>query len=278
MSTVFHRTEPPWFDAIRDLKPGQSRRVTDAQKVSFNGRAYHLWDFREKTSEVYEPQLSLAERLANAQALREAESAAVLSHKLPQPQMLHPQDWPGSARVWMHKADINNEEIMHMGAYWHPSMRRAVLPLVSLDGTESWIARDVGLLLEPGTKYLFPANSKRGGGAVMSVPCPDSAWRATRPVVITEDMLSAFRVSRDACVTAVAAQGTSLDRDAIVSIARRFSSAVVWLDPDKYGQLGARRIMQQLDQVGVAYRNIKSDRDPKNLDRDTLKETLQLMR
>jgi hypothetical protein len=276
LSTVFHTSEPPWFDDVKDLKPGESRRINDADKVSFNGRGYHLWSFREKTSEVWSPQLTLAEKLANDKAMREREEAAAQSQSLPLPMMAHPQDWPSKARVWMHKADLSNPDILRMGAYWNPEMQRVVLPFMTLHGVSSWIARHVDWRSKTdGQKYLKP-NGKQGGGAVYDPY--QFGWGAVGRVdaaVLTEDTLSAYRVARDTGGTGVALNGTSLDRDAILSIARQFPAAVVWLDPDYYGQLGAKRVITQLQQLDVSVRNIVSEADPKNLSRDTLRAMLK---
>lgn len=251
--TVFHTTAPDWFDKVRDLRPGGKRRIGDALLASFNGKAYHLWSFRDHTSEVYAPQLSLAERLAIATEKGAADGEAVASRFLPQPQMKHPQDWPVEARAWMHKAGINNDDIRRMGAYWNPRMQRVVVPYVAADGMSAWIARDP---FPPSgrTKYLFPRETRRGGGALYS-------GDNDRPIVVTEDVLSAYRVHRASGHTAVAAQGVTLDRDALVRI--RGSGVITWLDPDIYGQDGARRIRASMSRLGDLTANIRLDRDPK---------------
>lgn len=256
--TVFHRSEPDWFESVKDLKPGGSRRISDAAKVSFNGRAWHRWDFREKTSEVYEPQMTLQERLRIIAQMTGADGSAIYSHKLPEPKMEHPQDWPNDARVWMHVAALDNIDINDMGAYWNPEMRRVVIPFDGLDGTESWIARHIDKAQDR-PKYLFPADTRRGGGAFIS------GWNSeyTGVVTITEDYLSAYRVWRDVGTSVVSAMGTSLDRDAIVMIAKKYTAAILWLDPDLYGQMGQRRIRKDLGRLGMTTHGIISKRDPK---------------
>lgn len=258
--TVFHTKEPQWFESVKDLKPGGKRRIGDGLLASFNGRAYHLFDFREKTSEVYEPQLSLAEKVALLKAQQEADTAAITSTEFPEG-MTHPRDWPVEARVWLHKAGLNNDDISDpggLGAVWSPAMQRVVIPLYMVDGTEHWIARSIRG--EP--KYLFPKDMKRGGGAFVrgwGLPTPHH-----HPLIVTEDILSAFRVARDADLDAVSALGTSLDRDAVVQLASEYSSVIMWLDPDYYGQLGARKIAKDFSSLGVKVVNVLSLRDPKN--------------
>jgi hypothetical protein len=96
---------------------------------------------------------------------------------------------------------------------------------------------------------------------------------------ITEDALSAYRVSRDTNLAGIAAQGTSLDRDAVVHIAQQSGYGNVpvftWLDPDRWGQLGATKLRQQFSNLGVEVRNIVSARDPKNHEPQEIREALE---
>lgn len=261
--TVFHKTEPPWFESVKDLRPGGKRRLGDGFLASFNGRAYMRYDFREKVPEVWEPQMTLAERTANIVALREAEDSAIQSSELPE-LMLHPRDWPVEARNWLYKAGISNAGISAMGVGWSPRMDRVVVPVRMLDGTSQWIARrETGKnattsIAAP--KYLFPKGMKRGGGTVLY----GKAELLAGPVVITEDYLSSWRVTKDTGLPSVSALGTTLDRDAIVKIAAQFSAGILWLDPDYYGQLGARQLTQKFGALDFPIRNVVSLRDPKN--------------
>lgn len=254
--TVFHTKAPPWFESVKDLKPGAKRRVGDGLLASFNGRAYHLFDFREKTSEVYEPQLTLAEKVALLKAQQAADDAATTSQEFPEG-MAHPRDWPVEARVWLHKAGMSNDDIVEeLQAVWSPAMQRVVIPLHMIDGTTQWIARSI----QGQPKYLFPKGMRRGGGAFVR------GWGlpAGRPLVVTEDILSAERVAKDTDLDAVSALGTSLDRDAVVKLAGEYSRVIMWLDPDYYGQLGARKIAKDFSALGVKVVNVQSLKDPKN--------------
>lgn len=260
MTTVFHSTAPPWFDKVSDLRPGQKRRIGDGLMASFNGRAYHLWDFREKEGEVFEPQLTLEQRIAVHKAMYEAQDAAYRNPEFPGG-MTAPKDWPVPARVWLYSAALNNVDIAGIGAVWHADLQRVVLPLQMLDGSTGWIARRIEPGPDASPKYLFPQGMKRGGGAFVR------GWGLPgyeQPLVITEDILSSHRIAADSDLDSVSALGTSLDRDAIVLIAAKWKTVFLWLDPDYYGQLGARKIGSDLQQLGVRVVNIKSEVDPKN--------------
>jgi hypothetical protein len=267
--TTFHRTEPSWFPLVSDLAPGQSRRIGDGKLASFNGKGYHLFDFRDRESEVWEPQMSLAERLAVRQAARDLELQAASSIELPAPRMYNVRDWPAPDRVWMHKAHLSNQDIKDIGAYWNSQMQRVVLPVTDLFGGKSWIARTQDKAL---TKYLKPSGSSSNG---MFYEAHTMRLDPIAHIVITEDGLSAYRVARDSYADAVALNGVSLNRDAIVKIASQYSDVAVWLDPDKYGRLGARKVSADLAQLGIQVRRIHSQVDPKLVPPDTIKELVQ---
>lgn len=261
--TTFHSTPPPWFESVKDLAPGGKRRVGDGLLASFNGRAYMLYDFRDKEAEVYEPQMTLEQKLAVLKAEREAQASAITSNT-PPPGMRNPRDWPSEARVWLHKAGINNQDIQDMGAVYSPTMDRVVIPLHLLNGATTWIARKVHPRDKTDPKYLLPNEQPKGIGAIARLSSP--TW--AEHVVLTEDYLSAWRVSRaDRRYVGIALLGTSLGRDSaveLVSIVQRSGAQVhTWLDPDEYGQKGARRVAKDLRTLGIQVDNIVSGFDPK---------------
>lgn len=263
--TVFHKQEPPWYEAVKDLAPGGKRRIADGKLASFNGRAYMVYDFREKEAEVYEPQLTFADRVRLARARQEADNAASKSSILPGQALFKPRDWPLDGRTWMYRAGLTDDDLMDMQAYWSGQLDRVVMPLTMLDGSHRWIARAVD---GRAPKYIFPQGMSRGGGALVRQGEPDRS----EAVIITEDYLSAWRTTQALGLDSVAALGVTLDRDAMVRIARTYSEAGVWLDPDKWGQAGGTQIMRELQRLGVRARIVKSERDPKLHDDDQLNE------
>jgi hypothetical protein len=262
---------------VKDLKPGGRRRLNDSQLVSFNGKGWHLFDFREKQSEVYEPQLTLAQRLEVLRLQQAADLEASASAAPPAGDaMRHPKDWPLAARVWFYQAGINNDNIRDLGAFWHPRMRRVVVPYSTVTGDNAWIARDPSWSRDSlGPKYLFPQGVKRGGGALFEHKYPNAAG-----IALVEDVLSAYRIQRDTDLHAIAVQGTSLDREAVVALsivsARDAIPVFTWLDPDKYGQMGARRIRDDLGRLGVEARNIVTPKDPKLHEPHEIREALEV--
>lgn len=261
---LIHKTEPWWLDLVKDLTPGGKRRVADGQTVSFNGESYFLYDFREKDGELWKPELSPAEKLALIRARQEAQEAAAASCDLPVPQVLHPGDWPVAARVWLYKAHFNNDMIRELGIFWHPDMRRVVLPLNMLDGSKAWVARKTEVM--DGPKYLAPGGMYRGGGAVVSV--------GSDTLVLTEDILSAWRVSGACKVDALAILGTTIGNQELAIIASSYKRCVIWTDPDAAGRDGRRKLYLRLGRFGTEVSLRITDRDPKLYSDEELKELL----
>jgi len=270
MGTVFHKTPPPWLDQVSDLRPGESRRIGDGRKVSFNGLGYFLWDFREKEGEQWNPSLSLAEKLELLRLQNAANNAAQEDATPPGPKQEHPKDWPVEARVWMHKAQFTNDEIVKTGAYWNAELRRVVLPYRTVHGQQSWIARRVLAGADQPSKYLMPKAVPRSGGAmVQATPGAHSAG-----VVITEDLLSAYRVTWADAIDTVALQGTTLDRDSIMALVKRYRVIYVWLDPDSAGTVGGTELVRRIGRLGVAVMRVTSKRDPKYLTPEDIQRRL----
>lgn len=272
--TVFHRQPPTWFDKVAHLLPGQRKRIADGKLVSNNGKGWHLWDFREKVSEVYIPDLPLATKLEWMRLAQEATVEAAKSCSMPAGGERHLTEWPVTARAWLWAAGLSALDVSHLGAEWHPVMQRVVVPMV---GSRScyWIARKLpglGTDMNPKSpKYLFPAGVSRSEGAVYFGRPDCRTW------VLTEDFLSAFRIRRDTGYNAAAVQGTSLGPELLRFLLDQADRVILWLDTDKYGQIGQARIHSQLAQRGMPVGCVKlpaSVPDPKKLEPEFIRSTL----
>lgn len=175
-----------------------------------------------------------------------------------------PRKWPSEARVWLYKAGLTNVDIQRLGIYWNPRLERVVIP-VRGDAGELlyWQARTLDAT-NP-RKYLNPTVDKRRLVAKFRPPA------AARPVlVLTEDLLSAYRVATRGGVNAWSLMGTKLNDHTATQIIRAGGSVYTWLDPDGAGQKGASEIRRALRAFGVAAQNIVSNKDPKLLARDEI--------
>lgn len=262
---------PAWAQAALDrgLTAGRKLRMDHdcgdgrTLMVSHDGGKIRGYCFRCKEAVFHELTLTLAERTALLSSRLMATNEAAASMDLPgteDERLYHPHDWPAAARVWLYDAGLNDDIIRHWGIYWLASMNRVVVPIEQADGNEAWLARDVSP--HPALKYLFPQGMKRNGGAVFA-----SARAVHDATVLVEDVLSAYRISQAGPYCAIALLGTSADNALLLDVVQEYREVgvevVTWLDPDKWGQMGARDIATRLGRYDVPVRNIVSDRDPK---------------
>lgn len=227
-------------------------------KVTHGDEGYSAWCFRCSDSGfIPHPAPSLSERLAQLERARNAEVRASSSVALPDPAEYNPQAWPDKARVWLYKAGLSNDDIIRLGAYWCSAMHRVVLPVIQDGRAVFWQARAIDGR-QP--KYLAPIAdrstivAKYGSGPV---------------VVITEDILSAFRVAR--VTEAWSALGTSLPVPIMNQLIETRRPVVLMLDPDAGGDKGTIRMLRPLSNAGMPVYIARPHRDPKYL---TKQETI----
>lgn len=272
--TVFHRQPPTWFDKVAHLLPGQRKRIADGKLVSNNGKGWHLWDFREKVSEVYQPELSLATKLEWMRLAQDATTEAAKSTDMPAGGESHPSEWPSASRAWFWSAGLSALDVAQLGPEWHPVMQRVIVPMVGAR-SRYWIARKLpgaGTDMNPkAPKYLFPDGVSRTEGALYYGSPDCRTW------VLTEDFLSAYRIRRDTGYNAAAVQGTSMGPELRSFLLSHAERVILWLDTDKYGQIGQTAIQSQLTQRGMPVGCVKLPAtvpDPKKLEPEFIRSTL----
>lgn len=246
--------------------PGQTNRFEHdcgegrVLKVSHKDDGYAAWCFRCNDSGfIPHPAPSLSERLARLEALRSAERSASSSVELPTPALCDPQDgWPLAARVWLHKAGLSNDDIIRLGAYYHPPTGRVVIPVYQGDKLVYWQARDPEW--KRGTarpKYLNPPVDKFGLYA---------KYGSGPVIVLTEDILSAFRVSR--VTEAWSIMGTALAPGVLAALINERRPVVTMFDPDAGGHKASASVTKKLAALGVPCYEASPPRDPKYLTRE----------
>lgn len=261
---------PAWAERALDrgLTAGRKVRIDHecgdgrTLMVSHDGSKIRGYCFRCKEPLFHELTLTLAERAALMSSRLQATTEAAASLDLPgegAERLMHPHDWPAAARVWLYDAGLNDDIIREWGIYWLASMNRVVVPIEQWDGTDAWLARDVSP--KPALKYLFPQGMRRNGGAHF---CHSAVYDA---IVVVEDVLSAYRISKAGDSAAIALLGTSADNALLLDLVREYREygvqILTWLDPDQWGQRGARDIATRLGRYDVPVRNIVSGQDPK---------------
>lgn len=262
---------PPsdWLAKAQELDEGRSARVGHAcgpgRVLSIRHEA-HRWSaycFRcGEPGIVDKPTETLGEWLARRKSEREADEALASSVTLPVPTNFDIDSWPEEARVWLYKAALGRPEIKRVGAYFHEPSGRVVLPVLDGERVAYWQGRAMGWKPDdPRPKYVNP-NVDRSRLV--------AKYGTGRVLVLTEDILSAFRVGKH--TEAWSLLGTKLPEPVAVQIVSRGGPVLVWLDPDwqypagkRPGVIAARAIVKQLTGYGVNARYVLSRADPKLL-------------
>ncbi|KAG0163904.1 hypothetical protein DFQ30_010806 [Apophysomyces sp. BC1015] len=188
------------------------------------------------------PQESLSERIARRAREAEQDERVAASVVLPEPINTDVDTWPEKAAVWLYKAGIGKPGIAELGAYLHPPSSRVVLPVIAGDEVVYWQAREpCWTRKSERPKYINPGTDKQHLVA---------QYGRGEPLVLTEDVLSAFRVGH-------------LTDPVLVRIIERGGPVRVWLDPDTAGRKASRTIINRLTACGVDTTAIHMQRDPK---------------
>lgn len=217
---------------------------------------------------VSRPKESLAERLEREARRKATDQAAAASLAPPLPPVPDPRDWPLSARVWLYKAGLSNDDIIEQGIYYHEKTERVIIPMVEDGKLVAWTGRAADWTpASRRPKYLNQNGSGKGGGVRLGDP-------AFAPV-LTEDWLSAFRIAgaggHGLCLLGtkvtpeLLARAVSLGTAAVPSAPR----VGVWLDNDlgRYlsnpGREAAGKARRLLEAQGVEVVTIVTEKDPK---------------
>lgn len=249
-----------WLDAAQATDEGRKRRVDHdcgggrTLIVANEERAWTSFCFRcDDRGWFPKPQESLSERIARRAAETAQDVRTASSVALPEPINTDAATWPAKAAVWLYKAGIGRPEIAELGAYWHEPTSRVVLPVIDGEDVVYWQARDPFWTRSSNRpKYINPSIDKQHLVA---------KYGRGDPLVLTEDVLSAFRVGQ--VTEAWSLLGTNLTDAVLARILRRGGVVLVWLDPDAAGRKASRTIINQLRACGVAANPVSTQRDPK---------------
>jgi 5S rRNA maturation endonuclease (ribonuclease M5) len=197
--------------------------------------------------------------------MKAVEEAVETDPTPPLPAVYEPQGWPLDARVWLYKAGISNAEIEALGFYWNPDLQRVVMPVYNSAGVPVYYQARTLDKTNP-KKYLNPSVDKTR----LIVRYGDGP-----ATVLTEDMLSAYKVSRVG-VAGLSLLGTTLNDNTLTELIRACKPVYVALDPDHAGRTAAAEIMRKLRAYNVTCVDAKFPRDPKLLNREEISACLNL--
>lgn len=255
------------FEAVAEkLRTGQRARAEHCgmgqPMLVSNGRAgYAAYCFRCGGRGFIPHALSLAERIAQFKDAEQADKEARLSLRLPEPRVVDPQQWPSHARVWLYKGGFSNDDIERLGFYYHEKMQRVVMPVYDNGRLVYWQAR--GFVKEL-AKYLNPSVDRTKLVAKYGGP--------SRHIVLTEDILSAFKVSK--VTEAWALMGTTLHDSVLADLIRRDAVVLYMGDPDAGGDKGWVGVVGRCRAVGLPCYDVRMSADPKRLSVADIREHL----
>lgn len=211
---------------------------------------------------------SLSEKLARTEREREADTLAQATVELPEPRVYDTKEWPLAEKVWFFKMGLSLAMIGKLGLYWCPDLGRVVLPIMQEDQLVFWQARSQ----RRAPKWIAPRIPKEGLTARYGVGKGDL-------LVLTEDALSAFKVGQ--VTESWSLLGTKLHASVLHELVQSGRPVATWLDNDtgrangsNPGQEAAAQIGARLRAFGIEYKNITSDRDPKNYNADDIRRML----
>lgn len=267
--------EPFWLAAAKALPAGHSRKISccaaDRSLNITNGKDGYLAHCHRcrEGGFVKHGQWSL-DQLAQ----RRAEFALQTTKEVALPKDFT-LDIPSNEASWLWLAGIRSDIARFYGFGYSPFLERVVLPVYhngqligytarKRHGKPKYIEKAVdpaGIVFRSDDRLLLP--SGRGVREALD-----------KTIVITEDVLSAVRVGR--VLRARAVLGTGLHVGAAFALLREVLAdrVIIWLDGDKAGKDGSRRLAGQYRLLGAKVRELTTPKDPKLYSNDEIKEFL----
>lgn len=277
--------EPSEFLAeAQALAVGEKRKVRhlcgDASLVVYNNvDSWTGWCWRcHARGWVPKPQPSMAERLQRQRQQEAIDNALRSDVQAPRPANHDFGSWPLAARLWLLKAGLTPQLIGQLGAYYHTGSDRVVLP-VRAQGSDRvvfWQARNCNYPLDGRPKYISQSSNRSGVHCIFppSTRRTDGSDRSNA-VVLTEDILSAFKVGASGVATGYAIMGTQLGGHTTELLLGMQASVRTWFDPDGAGDDARRHVRSRLRYIGLDCTHITTAKDPKHYCLREIREHLQ---
>lgn len=288
--------EPSEFLAeAQALAVGEKRKVRhlcgDASLVVYNNvDSWTGWCWRcHARGWVPKPEPSMAERLQRQRQQEAIDNALRSAMQAPRPANYDFGSWPLAARLWLLKAGLPPPLIKRLGAYYHAGSDRVVLPVYGHHGGSSglhsdelsrsvvfWQARNCSYPMDGRPKYISQSSNRRGVHCVF--PTSDGETiRAHRDdtVVLTEDILSAFKVGASGAGTGYAIMGTVLAPHTTDYLLRLGLPVTTWFDPDTAGVAARLSVTKTLRYIGLEVRHVLTSQDPKRYCLREIREHIQ---
>lgn len=159
---------------------------------------------------------------------------------------------------WLNKYGVSQSEKDTMKVGWSERLGLLIFPFYK-DG--EFIGYNGRRFKGKGSKYVVKG-FKRGFSRV---------YGEGDVLVFTEDLLSAIRVSR--ICSAVPLYGTSLDKNFVIQLPKKYTKYVMWLDKDK--RIEATFQAKMMRQYGYPFSAVFTDKDPKDYSVNEIKEVIE---
>lgn len=180
------------------------------------------------------------------------------TYSLPLDATFDVRKWPSSAVYYCAIRNYSVSKNAHSIAY-APQTRRLLLPVS--DGHGRTVGAFGRLIGDYNVVSRLPRYIQMGSTRNIPVaPLVSNMLGDISTVVLTEDLLSAWNVSR--VIDAGSVLGTVVNHTHISTLAD-YERVILWLDSDKYGQQGAARAVKLLELVGKDVIRVSSPLDPK---------------
>lgn len=283
--------EPDEFLAeAQALAVGEKRKVRhlcgDASLVVYNNvDSWTGWCWRcHARGWVPKPEPSMAERLQRQRQQEAIDNALRSDVQAPRPANHDFGSWPVAARLWLLKAGLTAQLVGQLGAYYHQGSDRVVLPVREADTNRVvfWQARNCNYPADGRPKYISQS-SNRSGVHCIYAPCDrgadgsggGSGASGQVPVVLTEDILSAFKVGASGGATGYAIMGTVIAPHTVDLLLRLALPVRTWFDPDTAGEAARLSVAKTLRYIGLGVDHIRTTQDPKRYCLREIREHLQ---
>jgi len=163
-------------------------------------------------------------------------------------------DWPIEARIWWMGYELGQEDAHTYGVRWSAETSRLMLRA----STSNYQGR--GFNKKP--KYL----------TWMSHPDQISKQvqldKRNKRVILVEDLVSSYKLHKAGC-DVVCLMGTKIRENHIVCVFNNYSEALIWLDDDEAGKVGAFEVDRQLHSLMRC--DVMVNKQPKELPLSYLK-------
>lgn len=285
--------EPSEFLAeAQALAVGEKRKVRhlcgDASLVVYNNvDSWTGWCWRcHARGWVPKPQPSMAERLQRQHQQEAIDNALRSDVQAPRPANHDFGSWPLAARLWLLKAGLTPALVNRLGAYYHAGSDRVVLPVCDAAGkTIFWQARNIHYPTDGRPKYISQSSNRSGihciypwqhqARADASDDTQTATGHGTKTIVLTEDILSAFKVGASGSAVGYAIMGTVLAPHTVDLLLRLALPVKTWFDPDAAGDDARRSVRSRLRYIGIECEHIRTTQDPKRYCLREIREHLQ---